>query len=98
MSWIMVVCTHAEAPRPPASELPGIAEDAEGRESSSGRVRIPARRYRRALAEHLCERAAALRGHGESGVRSTCSPQSVLRAASMARERLDVYLVERFWD
>ena len=63
---------HAEALRPPASELPGIAEDGDDREASE-RVRIPARRYRRALAEHLCERAAALRSRGELGVRITCS-------------------------
>ena len=65
---------YAEATRPPASEvLPGIAEDADDHEAPSERVRIPARRYRRALAEHLCERAAALRSRGELGVRITCS-------------------------
>ena len=64
---------HAEAIRPPASELPGIAEDGNDGEAPSERVRIPARRYRRALAEHLCERAAALRSRGELGVCTTCS-------------------------
>lgn len=46
-------------------------------------VRIPARRYRRALAEHLCERAAALRSRGEVGVRIT--EQSSLTAAICPR-------------
>ncbi len=63
----------AEASRSPVTELPGTAEDDEDLEAPSNRVRIPARRYRRALAEHLCERSAALRSRGELGVRTTYS-------------------------
>lgn len=47
------------------SDLPGIAEDAEAPERPSRRLRLRARRSRRALAEQYCERSAALRASGE---------------------------------
>lgn len=49
----------------PNSDLPGIAEDAEAPERPSRRLRLRARRSRRALAEQYCERSAALRASGE---------------------------------
>ena len=59
----------------PSAGLANIVEGAEeavqeGRGGQSGRVRLPARRYRRALAEHLCDRAAAMRNAGDVRVRA----------------------------
>lgn len=73
-------CTHtfltcsklhadSDSSRAPRSDLAGIAEDAEAPDSPSRRLRLPARRTRRALAEQYCERAAALRAIGEIRVR-----------------------------
>lgn len=59
----------------PSAGLANIVEGGEeavqeGRGGQSGRVRLPARRYRRALAEHLCDRAAAMRNAGDVRVRA----------------------------
>ena len=72
----------------PSAGLANIVEGAEeavqeGRDGQSGQVRLPARRYRRALAEHLCDRAAAMRNAGAVRVRG---PNRLLLCLLQGRE------------